>query len=118
MCFAIARGRMEILPDDLKEGERFIMSLLEDLHEVLLQAEVHGFGEYCQLIERLLISREKMPVNELREHVRCPGQMFDDLVQWAKDTKLAKVTGPAAKEDIELFNKKRTPWGRPRNSKT
>jgi len=111
MCFAVARQKDKVEPQDLKEAEAFILSLLGDLHEVLLQSEVHGFADYCQLLHRLLINQQHSTESELRTQIKCPGAMFEDLLEWSVASGLAKRGGTKKAPWVELANKGMTSWG-------
>jgi len=115
--FAAAQGRLVITPDDLRDGEAWVESLMPDLQEILLSGEVHGFPDQCQLIERLLIRKPRMGYKELWNEIRVPKQQFDAVLEWAKNTDLIKkVPGdPASGEPGRVYTltkRKRGKWER------
>jgi hypothetical protein len=121
ICFAAARGRLDILPDDLREAEDFVDSLLDDVYQVLLQGEVHGFEEMVQLLERMLHIHGRVSKIEVQRILRCPLRQFDELIEWGKKAKLIRIGETRVHEGetgvwYELVDKRRTPWGKRRKS--
>lgn len=91
MSFALSAGRTTLQVADFEAALLWVKSLQPDLHAILLDARPEDYDERSRTVERLL--RDQGPISraELRRRVRVPGNVFDDLLQWLKDTGTARV---------------------------
>lgn len=93
ISFAVSEGRVKLTPDDFRNGEEWVESVQPDALRILQESHASSYEELTRSLERAIKEHRRITFMELRGCFRIPTAMFDDLIDWGKDTGLLEIDG-------------------------